>query len=279
MEQLASEKETRLATALRALPEPELAAYRYFVRHKQPEISEDKAEELFKLYQRGSTCAEIRRLFPQFTFGQVVASRVMRAWDDRKIVEVKNLQVEVPARVETAHLETQEFLANLLHASNRRFSDALKLYIATGDVKQLEGVPLPRNVKDLRDVVELYMKMSGTDTKRVEVSVKGGVKHSVERVKPEEAEGIMDDLLADDEEPVDAEFTEVKPDSEPAALAPIPKTAITSEEMTASLVKAGMPLDRAQKVVASLKAKSEQVGGEIASALKEISEGSKEPLN
>jgi (2Fe-2S) ferredoxin len=256
---MASAKEVQLATTLKSLPERELRAYRYFVQHNQASIADEKAEELFALYQRGSSCEEIRRLFPQFGLGQVVALRVMNDWDSRKQGEVETIQREVPARVQTAQLETQEFLANLLHASNKRFNDALKLYIATGDPKHLidAKVPLPSNFKELDALVTLYMKISGTDTKRVEVSVKGGVTHKVERVKPEEAEGIMDALLGDDKPVTDAEFTEHK-DEKPLALEPTPMAAEhpkSPEEMEAFLVETGMDPEKAKSVVSSLSKK------------------------
>ncbi len=251
---LASAKEVKLATILKSLPERELSAYRYFVNHNQPSIGDAKAEELFALYQRGSSCEEIRRLFPQFGLGQVVALRVMNDWDSRRTTEIETIQKEVPARVQTAQLETQEFLANLLHASNKRFNDALKLYIATGDPKHLTDakVPIPSSFKELGMLIEMYMKVSGTDTKRVEVSVKGGVKHTVERVKPEEAESIMDDLLGDDKPIVDAEFTEHR--EKPPELEPIPPSAEpqTPEEMEKFLVETGMSPEKAKSVVASL---------------------------
>ncbi len=254
---LASEKEVRLATILKSLPERELRAYRYFVDKNQPSVSDDKAEELFALYQRGSSCEEIRRLFPQFGLGQVVALRVMNDWDSRRTTEIDTIRREVPAKVATAQMETQEFLANLLHASNKRFNDALKLYIATGNTQYLVDakVPIPGNFKELDALVTLYMKIAGTDTKKVEVSVTGAVKHAVERVKPEEAEALMDELLGDEKKNVqDAEFTEHKEEEEPLALEPLPNIEHpqTPEEMEKFLVETGMDPEKAKQVVASL---------------------------
>lgn len=272
----ASDKETDLATAVAALNDREIKAYRHFVNSGQKPIAEDKAEELFKLYQRGQTTLEIARLFPQYSHSQVVASRVMAAWDDRKATEVKNLQVEVPAKVESTTLETQEFLSNLLHASHRKFNDALKKYIATGDVKVLEevGVPLPSSLKELSALIDMYMKISGTDTKKVDVRVAGGVVHQHTKVKPEEAEALMDDLLGD-QPAQDAEFTEVK--DEPKRLAA--PTSKTPEEMIEYLVKGGMPQARAEQVVRQLKAKAESLGSDVADIIQEYADGNKDPVN
>jgi len=249
--QKTSTKEVDLATALTALNERELNAYKHFVNSGQKPIAEDKADELFKLYMRGQTTLEIQRLFPQYSHSQVVASRVMAAWDERKEIEVRNLQTEVPTKVETTSLETQEFLSNLLHASHKRFNDALKRYIATGDVKALEeaGVPLPTSFKELSAVIDMYMKISGTDSKKVDVRVQGGVVHAHTKVKPEEAEAVMDELLGDVQ---DAEFTDVTPENSTALVPMIPDSR-TPEEMVAYLVKGGMPQSRAEQVVRQMK--------------------------
>ena len=242
--QPSSDKEIRLATAVKALPERELQAYRYFVKNGQIEVAADKAEELFRLYQRGSTCEEIRRLFPAFSLGQVVACRVMLGWDDRKTAEIKNLRTEVPAHVETTQLETQEFLSNLLHASHKKWNDALALYNATGDRKHLDdaGVPIPKTMKELRDLTELYMKVSGTDSKKVEVRHTGQVEHVAKMVSADEAANIMDDLLSD-ANVIDVKVTEPEP---PKQIAAAPST---PSEKIEFLVNGGMDREKAEELV------------------------------
>jgi len=253
-EQVVSEKEIRLATAIKALSDREAGAYRYFVRNNQAPVSPEKAEELFALYQRGSSCEEIRRLFPSFSLGQVVSCRVMYAWDERKTVEVETLKREVPLTIETAELETQEMLANLLHITNRRFKDAIKLYIATGDETHLTvaKVPVPTSFKELSALIEAYKKATGSDVKRVQVQVTGGVRVTTEAVKPAEAASIVNALLGEIQE---AQFTEPEKE-EPRVLAPAPvldPQAQTEEDMEDVLVRSGMDPDQAQKIVSDLK--------------------------
>lgn len=239
-----SDKEVRLATAVKALDDRERGAYKYFVQNEVRGVPEANQEEMFRLYQRGSSCEEIRRLFTHFSLGQIVAARVMWNWDERKGAAVKNLQIEVPAKVETVQLETQEFLANLLHASHRRFNDALKLYIATGDVQHLNaaGVPLPKSMKELRDLTELYMKTSGTDTKRVEVKHSGQVQHVATRVSAAEASNIMDDLLGDDS------IIDVVAEEPPKQLV-APEPPNTPAEKVEFLVNGGMDRAKAEELV------------------------------
>ena len=246
--QKTSTKEADLATALTRLDERELRAYKHFANSGMKPLSEENADQMFRLYQRGQTTLEISKLFPQYSFSQVVAARVMHSWDERKETQVANLKTEVPAKVESTSLEVQEFLSNLLHTSHRKFNNALKKYIATGDVKVLEeaGVPLPSSLKELSALIDMYMKISGTDSKKVDVRVQGGVAHAHvhAKVKPEDAEKVMDDLLADDGVQ-DAEFTEVS-----KALELISRS---FEEMVVYLMVGGMSQSRAEQVVKNLK--------------------------
>lgn len=198
--QTVSEKEIRLATALKALDGRERSAYKYFVTNEVRGIPEQDADRLYAIYSRGSNCEELRRLFPIYSLGQIVAARVMWFWDERKTAQVKQLQKEVPDKVETVQLETQEFLANLLHAVSKRSNDALRMYIATGEEGHLinAGIALPKTMKELKDLIETYGKVAGTDTKKVQVTHTGQVTHVATTVSAAEAATLMDDLLDND---------------------------------------------------------------------------------
>jgi hypothetical protein len=255
--QKTSTKEVDLANTLTLLTEPELAAYKHFVNSGQQALSEEIADQMFRLFHRGQTTREIQKLFPQYSWAKIVAARVLFKWDERKDTEVANLKVEVPAKVETTHLETQEFLSNLLHASHKKFNDALKRYIATGDAKILEesGVPLPSSLKELSALIDMYMKISGTDSKKVDVRVAGGVAHAHvhAKVKPEDAEKVMDDLL--NSEPVqDAHFEPVEEAEDELAEQKESLVPTRSpEDMIKRLVDGGMPQERAEQVVKQMK--------------------------
>jgi hypothetical protein len=238
-----SDKEVRLATAVKALSDRERAAYKYFVQNETRGLTEQVQEQLFSLYQRGTSCEEIRRLFPIYGLGQIVAARVMWNWDERSAAQSKQLQVEVPRKVETVQLETQEFLANILHAVHKRSNDALRMYIATSDESHLAsaGIALPKTVKELKDLIETYGKISGTDTKKIEVKHTGQVTH-VARVSAEEATSIMDDLLEGD-------IIDVTPEPPKQIEAAPPAPPQTPEEKIEFLVKSGMPREKAEELV------------------------------
>src|SRR6185437_3428296 len=93
------------------------------------------------------------------------------------------------------------------------FRDKLKRYIATGDEEALEGIKLPNNIKDYKDLIETFMKASGQDEKNVKHT------HTLEPpkepepidVKPKNAEATLDELMGISFKTKDAEFEPVKP--------------------------------------------------------------------
>jgi hypothetical protein len=169
---------------------------------------------------------------------------VMWHWDERKAAQVKQLQTEVPAKVETVQLETQEFLANMLHAVGKRNNDALRMYIATGEEGHLlaAGIQLPKTTKELKDLIETYGKISGTDTKKVQVTHTGQIQHVAASVSAEEATNIMDDLL--DHDIIDVTSSPVKRIE--AAPEVLPQTPAEKIEF---LVQGGMDREKAEALV------------------------------
>lgn len=205
----ASDRETRLANAISALSERELQAYRYFVKTKQETPLEERADELFVLYSQGADCEEIRRQSKRYSLSQVVACKVIYSWDARKAEHKEQLQVDVPQRAAQVHLEQVDYLADLLTAAQVQHRAKIRQFLATGgtDKTLLEGVPLPKTFKEYRDLFELFMRGTGQDKKRVEVS--GTVRldsstGAANVVTAAEAESIMDRLLG---EAVDVEST------------------------------------------------------------------------
>jgi hypothetical protein len=267
-----NDREVKLATIIKSLNDRERAAYRYFVRANQEPIHEDKAEEMFKLYRRGESCEEIRRLFQVFGLGQIVAARVVFEWDSRLQCERESQKVDIPARIESTQLDMQEFLSTLLAASNARFMDSMKLYIATRDKKYLDGIPTPKSAKELATLMETYMKVAGLDTKKVDVSVHGTVAHTAQpKLKQEEAEAYMDELLQE-EGVIDVES---KPVEQPpvGALPPI-AAPVSRGQLIQNLMSAkGMTEAQAEEVMETLDRDVDQLAKKYMDRAEEIVEG------
>lgn len=175
-------------------------------------VSEELSNTLLELYLKGATIEEIRRTQGALSLGQVVACRVVYDWDMRRAEYRDKLANDVPAAAAQQHLETVGFLGDMLTAMQKKYGEKIRQYLLTGDDKLLDGVPFPRNLKDLAALTDLFMKTTGQDKRRVEVS--GQITHShngaIQPVSAKEASSVMDKLLGGSEVQ-DAEFTDVKP--------------------------------------------------------------------
>ncbi|HVT61911.1 MAG TPA: hypothetical protein VHD33_00275 [Legionellaceae bacterium] len=207
-----SEKETRLTEALKKLTPKELEMYRYFLKENQAEISEESADKLYDAYFNGSSCYEIYKTVKSYSYSQIVAARVMYDWDNRKLNQKLELETNVPSQAGDTLLAAQDFLGDLIVATGLRYKQRLKGYIATKDTALLEGLPLPKSMKEIQTLVELFMKASGKEetTKNINVNVKNEVVKTPILSIPEDKglESALDELLGI--EPTDAEFVEVK---------------------------------------------------------------------
>jgi hypothetical protein len=206
-----SEKEQRLLDAVKALNPKELEAYKFFVKENQIQISEEVSDHLFELFCNGSSCDDIRRTVKSYSFGQIVACRVMGDWDKRKLEKQLAIKTIVPEQNPITLLESQEFLGDLIVATSRKYSKQLKGFIATNDERLLEGLPIPRNMKDYAILLESFMKASGQD--EVKKVVHSGNINLTPAVSPvtikeeEDNEKTLDELLGI--EVVDVEFEEI----------------------------------------------------------------------
>ena len=208
-----SEKEQRLLDAVKALNPKELEAYRFFVKENQMQVAEEQADHLFELYCNGSSCDEIRKIVKAYSFGQIVACRVMGDWDKRKLDKQLAIKTVVPGQADVTLLESQEFLGDLIIATSRKFSRQLKGFIATHDERLLEGLPIPKTIKDYQILLDTFMKASGQDdtSKKLppvapNINVQVNVNNQT-AVKEDDNEATLDELLGITV--TDVEFEEV----------------------------------------------------------------------
>ena len=209
-----SEKEEKLAKKLKLLNKDELKAYNYFVDNEVIGLSEETSDKMLDLYCNGSSCDDIRKLIRGYSLGQIVAARISWDWDERKEERIKKIVENMPSQTPLALLESQEFLSDMLRATQRRFKQNLKKYIATGDEEALDGFKLPNNIKEYSQLVEIFMKASGFDSEK-------SVKHTHTIEPPKEPEKIeapmsdeetLDDLLNRKKSKIkDVEFQTVEP--------------------------------------------------------------------
>lgn len=209
-----SDKEKKLVENLKKLNPKELEAYRYFIKEDQLQIADEASDHMFDLFCTGKNCDEIRKIVKSYSYGQIVACRVIGDWDNRKEARRLATRTDVPEQAPITLLEAADFLGDLILATKKRFSAKLKQYNATGDESLLEGLPMARNVKELQTVVELFMKASGQDSEKVvkhtgTVDVNHQVAAPVAKPVEEDNEATLDELLGINI--VDTEFEAVEP--------------------------------------------------------------------
>jgi hypothetical protein len=196
-----SEKEQRLLEALKRLTPKELEAYRYFIKTNQMEVAEEASDKMFELFSNGSTCDDIRKIVQAYSFGQIVACRVIGDWDNRKLEKQLAMKTVVPEQNPIQLLEAREFLGDLIVATNRKFSRQLKGYIATGDILLLEGLPIPKNMKEYQILLQSFLEASGqSDTKKLPApapapNINVQVNVNQNGVKEDDNEITLDELL------------------------------------------------------------------------------------
>ena len=170
-----STAETALTLALNGLDQREMEAYRYVLKVKSAEIAEDTAERMYEMFLAGKTCEDIRKINKGYSLGQIVACRIKYGWDARVLKYQEMLQLTVPDRAIQTTLETVDFISKLLTVNQMRMSEAIDKYMLTRNEEDLKGVILVKNAKELKELVELLMKTTGQDKKRIEFSGKVNV--------------------------------------------------------------------------------------------------------
>jgi hypothetical protein len=121
--------------------------------------------QFFELFVNGNSCEEIHRLNSNFPFGAIVRARIEGLWDQRKDDMLASALDAVRARVEQTQVAAVHFNADLLAAAHKQFGDRLKKYMQTGDENVLGDVKI-ETLKQYRDAIEMWLKVTGQDSKK-----------------------------------------------------------------------------------------------------------------
>jgi|SRR6185437_6900945 len=164
--------ETALAIALRGLDEREMEAYRYVLKTRPIEIAEETSERMYQMFLQGRTCEDIRKANKGYALGQIVACRIKYGWDARVVQHRTTLAATVPDRAIQTSLENVDFVTKLLTVNRIVMEEAIDKFMLSRNPDDLKGVIQAKNAKELKELVELLMKMTGQDKKRIEFSGK-----------------------------------------------------------------------------------------------------------
>lgn len=183
----------QLIAAEAKLSSRELGAYRAYVGLGQPRLSPDTQARFFALYLKGETLEEIVRLNRGFSLGQLAQARIEGDWDVRRDEYLQELFAGARSVVQQATMESIRFIADQLSAVHKRFGEAARRYIQTGDDKDYKAFGID-DIRSYKTAVEALQKITGQDKKVVEHHHdrhEGPVVDVNRPLKPEEAANVV----------------------------------------------------------------------------------------
>jgi len=192
--------EPEKSAAVERLSGEELEAYSQHVRSGKPELASQAAARLYGLYLQGVKCEDMVKLNPALTLGCIVQAKVRYNWDQRKDAYVADLMTTTGDIVRQTAAETVQLMGLMLAVASKRHGEKLKKYLASGNEAELGEFDI-KTIKQLKDVVEMLVKITGADRKQ-EVKLTGTVVHEDGPVKaansftPDEADQIRKVLAA-----------------------------------------------------------------------------------
>ena len=138
--------------------------YRSFCTLGLPHIPPEDELGMFQLFLNGSTSDEICRVNNgKYTKGQIVNSRIEGRWDD-KVNEYKStLLAKQIDRLQMVQVESLNFMANLIYATNRLNNEKILKYMQSGDHKELGDLQIG-SLAGYKTAIELLHALSGQRT-------------------------------------------------------------------------------------------------------------------
>lgn len=163
--------------AEKTLNEKELDAYRRYVESAKPALSPSTAAQFYALFLQGYTCDEIAQQNPAYGLGLVCKARIDYDWDGQREQYIKKLMDSVADTVQKATLEGIQFAADGMAMFHRMAGKRFRKYLQTDNEADL-GDWKDMTFKSYKEMVELFMKLTGHDEKDKKIS--GTVRHVVE---------------------------------------------------------------------------------------------------
>jgi hypothetical protein len=168
----------------------ESRAYRLYLKKNDPPLAPRIQAELFSLYLNGSSTEEIAALNPNFSLGMIVRAKVDGLWDMRREEHLDRLLSTVKDRAMQVQLESVVLTSDMLASANKMFGNKFKKFLQTGDDKELGTLKID-SLKQYRDAVDLFMKLTGQDKK---MEIKSDTKTTVEftgKLNPTQAAALL----------------------------------------------------------------------------------------
>jgi len=161
---------------LKYLTADEQQIYQNWIENKtKPPLAVGLSLKMFELFLNGASCEEISKVNNHlYTLGQIYEARISHGWDERKDKYLAELFGGVVDRVKQTQMEAVTFTSDLLSVAHKQFGTKLKLYLQSGDEKDLGELSLT-NLSSYTKTAELLMKLTGQDKKTEKMTMAGPV--------------------------------------------------------------------------------------------------------
>lgn len=156
-----SERERKLFEGRLKLSKREQDAFDYFCRSNLPEISPITQVGMFELWLNGKSIEDIRKLYGNFSLGQVAHAAVIGEWHVKKEDHVETLLSNVVQRVQQTSLESISYVCDWISVHHKQHGDKMAAFFKTGDTAVLEG--LPHSIQAYANGVQLLRSLTGQD--------------------------------------------------------------------------------------------------------------------
>lgn len=133
-------------------------------------------EKLFTLFLNGKSFAEIRKINPNLSLGQIVFAAVDGKWNQQRQEYLATLLEKSRQRLQQVACEGVSFVADQLSAAHKMYGDNLQRYLQSGNPADLGGFGVTTH-KQYRDACELLLKLTGQD-KQSTINNKGEILHT-----------------------------------------------------------------------------------------------------
>ncbi len=163
LESLKDELTNRKLASIRLSKEEE-HEYRAFCTLGLPHIPPEDELGMFQLFLNGSTTEEICRVNNgKYTKGQIINSRIESHWDDKVSTYKQDLIARQLDRLQMVQVESLNFMANLISATNRLNNEKILKYMQSGDHKELGDLQIG-SLAGYKTAIELLHALSGQRT-------------------------------------------------------------------------------------------------------------------
>ena len=155
-----------------------LATYRKdLAEGKARPIPSSQIEPMYQTYLSTGSCLAVADGYPGVNKGAIVALAQELGWAERRRGHQIALMAHLDDRISESTATAVRLNGLVLDAAYKEHAPVLLRYIATGDPSEFRNSPLRvRSVKDFKEVIEMFGRLTGHDESKIKQVVEQGTK-------------------------------------------------------------------------------------------------------